>query len=100
MHIFPSQTCKESIAAYKSRKLGRKNCNKNPFSVFFSGAASLVWFIYLPLMAVVAWQISALWRTKFIIGVTYTADTFAYGVLMHLLWPSRKEQYFLLAAPV
>lgn len=59
-----------------------------------------VWFIYLPLMAVVALQISALWRTKFILGITYSADTFAYIVIMHLLWPSRKEQYFLLAAQV
>ena len=64
------------------------------------GAASLVWFIYLPLMAVVALQISALWRTKFILGITYSADTFAYIVMMHLLWPSRKEQYFLLAVEV
>ena len=51
-------------------------------------------------MAVVALQISALWRTKFILGITYSADTFAYIVIIHLLWPSRKEQYFLLAAQV
>lgn len=61
------------------------------------GAASLVWFIYLPLVAIVALQISALWRTKFLIGIVYSADTFAYGVLIHLLWPSRSQQYFLLA---
>lgn len=64
------------------------------------GAASLVWFIYLPLVAIVALQISALWRTKFLTGITYSADTFAYGVLIHLLWPSRTQQYFLLATSV
>ena len=64
------------------------------------GAASLVWFCYLPLAAAVALQISALWRAKFIAGVVYSADTFAYAVLMHLLWPGRSQQYFLLAAPV
>jgi hypothetical protein len=64
------------------------------------GAASLVWFIYLPLVAIVALQISALWRTKFLTGITYSANTFAYGVLIHLLWPSRNQQYFLLATMV
>lgn len=61
------------------------------------GAASLVWFNYLPLLAIVALQISALWREKFLTGVSYSVDTFAYALLMHLLWPGRSHQYFLLA---
>ena len=60
----------------------------------------MVWFIYLPLMAAMALKISTLWRQKFITGVTYSADTFAYIVLIHLLWPNRSEQYFLLAVQV
>lgn len=64
------------------------------------GAASLVWFIYLPIVAAIALNISALWRAKFVTGVTYSADTFAYAVMMHLLWPGRNGQYFLLAAKV
>lgn len=30
-------------------------------------------------------------------GITYSADCFAYCVMAHLLWPTRSEQYFLLA---
>lgn len=61
------------------------------------GAAALVWFNYLPLLAIVALQVSALWREKFLTGVSYSVDTFAYALLMHLLWPGRSQQYFLLA---
>ncbi len=64
------------------------------------GAASLVWFMYLPIAAFAAHRISALWRAKFLKCVSYSADTFAYAVIVHLLWPGRSEQYSLLAAPV
>lgn len=30
-------------------------------------------------------------------GITYSADCLAYCVMTHLLWPTRSEQYFLLA---
>lgn len=30
-------------------------------------------------------------------GITYSADCYAYCVMAHLLWPTRSEQYFLLA---
>ena len=43
-------------------------------------------------------QISALWREKFLSGVSYSVDSFGYVVLMHLLWPGRSQQYFILAA--
>nr|CAG4640751.1 EOG090X03T7 [Eulimnadia texana] len=61
------------------------------------GAASLVWFIYLPIVALVGIQISSLWRRKFLLGITYSANFLAYAVMAHLLWPSRSQQYFLLA---
>lgn len=32
------------------------------------GASSLVWFIYLPIVAVVALQVSPLWRYKLLLG--------------------------------
>jgi Rhodopsin-like GPCR transmembrane domain len=32
------------------------------------GASSLVWFIYLPIVALVALQISPLWRYKLLLG--------------------------------
>ncbi|TRY71575.1 hypothetical protein TCAL_11292 [Tigriopus californicus] len=85
------------LVSLRDTMLHEHNVERLNFFLHF-GAATLVWFIYLPLMAIVAMQISALWRTKFILGITYSADTFAYIVLIHLLWPSRKEQYFLLAA--
>lgn len=85
------------LVSLRETMLHEHNVERLNFFLHF-GAATLVWFIYLPLMAIVALQISALWRTKFILGITYSADTFAYIVLIHLLWPSRKEQYFLLAA--
>ncbi|CAB4060032.1 unnamed protein product [Lepeophtheirus salmonis] len=48
-------------------------------------------------LAFVAFQISALWRNKFLMGISYSVNTFAYIILVHSLWPSRSHQYFLLA---
>lgn len=33
----------------------------------------------------------------YFLGITYSADCYAYCVMTHLLWPTRSEQYFLLA---
>lgn len=44
-----------------------RNKAKLHFLLHF-GASSLVWFIYLPIMAVVAFNISALWRFKILLG--------------------------------
>lgn len=62
------------------------------------GASSLVWFIYLPIVALVALQVSPLWRYKLILGITNSADCLGYCVMMGLLWPNRAGQYLLLAA--
>ena len=70
------------LAALRETMQHEFNPERLNFFLHF-GAASLVWFIYLPLVAIVALQISGLWRTKFLTGITYSADTFAYGVLTH-----------------
>ncbi|CAH0545819.1 unnamed protein product [Brassicogethes aeneus] len=74
------------------------NSEKLNFLLHFA-ASSLVWFIYLPILALIALQVSALWRFKLLLGITYSADCFAYCVMAHLLWPTRSEQYFLLKGP-
>ncbi|CAG9578901.1 unnamed protein product [Danaus chrysippus] len=71
------------------------NMPKLNFLLHF-GASSLVWFVYLPIIALIALQISPLWRFKFLLGITYSADCLAFCVMAHLLWPTRSEQYLLL----
>ncbi|GIY50694.1 gpcrRhopsn4 domain-containing protein [Caerostris extrusa] len=60
------------------------------FYVHF-GAGILVWFVYLPVVALIALQISALWRAKLLLGITSSADFLAYAIMAHLLWPTRSE---------
>ncbi|KAK3853937.1 hypothetical protein Pcinc_039549 [Petrolisthes cinctipes] len=72
------------------------NATKLHFFLHF-GAASLVWFIYLPVVALIALQISPLWRYKLLLGFTYSADLLAHSFMTYLLWPERAEQYLLLA---
>lgn len=61
------------------------------------GASSLVWFIYLPIVAVVALQVNSMWRDKLLLGITNSADCLAYCIMTGLLWPNRSGQYLLLA---
>nr|CAG4646152.1 EOG090X03T7 [Macrothrix elegans] len=70
--------------------------NKLDFFLHF-GAASLVWFIYLPVVALIALQVPVLWRKKLLLGIIFSANFLAYAVMAHLLWPTRSQQYFLLA---
>ncbi|KAG7164742.1 Transmembrane protein 145-like 1 [Homarus americanus] len=72
------------------------NTNKLHFFLHF-GAASLVWFIYLPVVALIALQISPLWRYKLLLSFTYSADLLAHSFMTYMLWPERSEQYLLLA---
>ncbi|XP_014662956.1 PREDICTED: uncharacterized protein LOC106805754 [Priapulus caudatus] len=58
------------------------------------GAGFLAWFVYLPIVAIIASQVSALWRFKLLLSVTSSADLFAYVVLVHMLWPTRAASYF------
>lgn len=80
----------------RTTMLYEHNTQKLNFLLHF-GASSLVWFIYLPIIALIALHVSALWRFKLLLGITYSADCFAYCMMAHLLWPTRSEQYFLLA---
>ena len=47
------------------------NMPKLNFLLHF-GASSLVWFVYLPIIALIALQISPLWRFKFLLGECYS----------------------------
>ncbi|XP_060520266.1 integral membrane protein GPR180 [Cylas formicarius] len=82
----------------RTTMLYEHNTQKLNFLLHF-GASSLVWFIYLPILALISLHVSALWRFKLLLGITYSADCFAYCVMAHLLWPTRSEQYFLLKGP-
>nr|CAG4649218.1 EOG090X03T7 [Scapholeberis mucronata] len=82
--------CLRATMAYEHQK------SKLDFFLHF-GAASLVWFIYLPIVALVALQVPVLWRTKLLLGIVHSANFLAYAVMAHLLWPTRSQQYFLLA---
>lgn len=64
------------------------------------GASSLVWFIYLPIIALISMQVSVFWRYKLLLAVTNSVDCLAYCVMMGLLWPNRSGQYLLLAGPI
>ena len=85
------------------------------------GAGILVWFVHLPLVAMVALQIELMWRYKLIsgqilfrlffnkfrfnqklnpkfkwmIGFSSAADFLAYAIVTHLMWPTRQNHHFL-----
>lgn len=82
--------CLRSTMAFEHQK------SKLDFFLHF-GAASLVWFIYLPIVALIALRVSVLWRKKLLLGIVGSANFLAYAVMAHLLWPTRSQQYFLLA---
>ncbi|XP_023223794.1 transmembrane protein 145 [Centruroides vittatus] len=81
----------------RSTMLDENDRAKLRFYVHF-GAGILVWFIYLPVVALIALQISALWRQKLLLGITSSVDFLAFAIMTHLLWPTRSEQYFQLAS--
>lgn len=72
--------------------------SKHPDRLLFLqqfGAYFLVWFIYLPLLAIISTQFSALWKHKIILNIQNGADCLSYAVLVHLLWPSRSILYLI-----
>ncbi|CAK1600851.1 unnamed protein product [Parnassius mnemosyne] len=85
------------ILELRNTMIYEHNITKLNFLLHF-GASSLVWFVYLPIIALIALQISPLWRFKFLLGITYSADCLAFCVMAHLLWPTRSEQYLLLTS--
>lgn len=74
--------CLRATMAFEHQK------SKLDFFLHF-GAASLVWFIYLPIVALIALQVSVLWRKILLTGICYSANFLAYAVMTHLLWPTR-----------
>lgn len=48
------------------------NVHKLHFFLHF-GASALVWFIYLPIIALIALRVSALWRFKLLLGKLKTS---------------------------
>ncbi|XP_076097602.1 integral membrane protein GPR180-like [Mytilus galloprovincialis] len=72
--------------------------SKHPDRLLFIqqfGAYFLVWFIYLPILAIISTQFSALWKHKIILNIINGADWLSYMVLIHLLWPSRSILYLI-----
>ncbi|XP_012941217.2 transmembrane protein 145 [Aplysia californica] len=67
---------------------GYRNIDEMSFVIHF-GAFYLVWFCYLPILALITTQVSPLWRYKTIISINYAVDILAYAVLVHLFWPAR-----------
>lgn len=71
------------------RRTYHQNIQEDVSFIQHFGAFFLVWFIYLPVLALVTTQVSPLWRYKTILSISYAVDILAYAVLLHLFWPSR-----------
>lgn len=54
----------------RTTMLYEHNTQKLNFLLHF-GASSLVWFIYLPILALIALHVSALWRFKLLLGMYF-----------------------------
>jgi hypothetical protein len=67
--------------------------SKLDFFLHFA-AASLVWFIYLPIVALVALQVSVLWRKKLLLCIVSSANFLAYAVMVKL-FISNIHYYFI-----
>ncbi|OQR68919.1 hypothetical protein BIW11_01935 [Tropilaelaps mercedesae] len=61
-------------------------------------AGLLCWFIYLPILAVIASQVSTLWKRNLIHGIVACADFMAYAIVTHVLWPAESHDYLQLQA--
>ncbi|ESO94273.1 hypothetical protein LOTGIDRAFT_118765 [Lottia gigantea] len=81
---------------YELRKTSQKGHHLDRLQFFqHFGAFFLVWFVYLPALVLICSQISALWRYKTILSISYAAEILGYIVLIHLLWPSRSVLYLI-----
>jgi len=68
-----------------------ETCEKRMHLYLHVGAGFLVWFVYLPIVALVCSHISALNRFKTILCISYAADFIAFATLVHLFWPCRSS---------
>lgn len=74
-----------------TRTFAIETCEKRMHLYLHVGAGFLVWFVYLPIVALVCSHISALNRFKTILCISYAADFIAFATLVHLFWPSRSS---------
>lgn len=75
-----------------------EHSNKKLNFLLHFGASSLVWFIYLPIIALISMKVSVFWRYKLLLAVINSVDCLGYTVMLSLLWPTRSGQYLLLAS--
>ncbi|KAH9497822.1 hypothetical protein DERF_013778 [Dermatophagoides farinae] len=59
------------------------------------GAGMLVWFVHLPLVAMVAIHIDLMWRCKIITGFSSTADFLAFAILTRIMWTTNNKQFLI-----
>ncbi|KAF7487702.1 hypothetical protein SSS_10838 [Sarcoptes scabiei] len=59
------------------------------------GAGILVWFVHLPLVAIVAIHVDLMWRCKIISGFTSIADFLTYSMLTRLMWKTYEKRFLL-----
>ncbi|KAI1295335.1 putative integral membrane protein [Halotydeus destructor] len=59
------------------------------------GAGIMVWFVHLPIVAVIGLQISLMWRYKLILGFSSAANFLAYAIVTHFMWPTKMSYRFL-----
>jgi len=59
------------------------------------GAGIMVWFVHLPIVAIIGLQISLMWRYKLILGFSSAANFLAYVIVTHFMWPTKMSYYFL-----
>jgi hypothetical protein len=59
------------------------------------GAGIMVWFVHLPIVAIIGLQISLMWRYKLILGFSSAANFLAYAIVTHFMWPTKMSYHFL-----
>ena len=59
------------------------------------GAGIMVWFVHLPIVAMIGLQISLMWRYKLILGFSSAANFLAFAIVTHFMWPTKMSYHFL-----
>lgn len=81
----------------RTTMLYEHNTQKLNFLLHF-GASSLVWFIYLPILALIALHVSALWRYKLLLGkktILYSRTESMSDILMSKLFNFNQMLYIV-----
>nr|KAG5712887.1 hypothetical protein BaRGS_007484 [Batillaria attramentaria] len=101
-HLHAERAVKQNGATPSRAQLHRCESNQDINLNFIPhfGAFILLWFVYLPVLALISTQVSALWRYKTILSISYAADILAYAVLVHLFWPSRSILFMVNERPL